>query len=64
VTIGTGAILLGPIIVGSNVRIGANTFVLVHDIPDNVTVAGVPGRIVKRNGKNCDEPLPKAEEKF
>ena len=50
VMIGTGAILLGPIKVGSNVRIGANTFILMHNVPDNVTVAGVPGRIVKRNG--------------
>jgi len=64
VMIGTGAILLGPIQVGSNVRIGANTFILMHNVPDNVTVAGVPGRIVKRNGNPCSEKLPKTEEKI
>jgi serine O-acetyltransferase len=51
VMIGTGAILLGPIKVGDNVRIGANTFILMQDVPDNTTVAGTPGRIVKINGQ-------------
>lgn len=62
VMIGTGAILLGPITVGNNVKIGANTFVLMRDIPDNVTVAGVPGRIVKRDGNLSEETLLKTKE--
>lgn len=45
--IGTGAKLLGKITIGNNVTIGANA-VIVTDVPDNVTVVGVPGRIVKR----------------
>lgn len=58
VLIGTGAILLGPISVGDNVRIGANSFIFMRDVPSNCTVAGVPARIVKRDGRRCDEPLP------
>ena len=62
VMVGTGAILLGPITVGDNVKIGANTFILMRDIPDNVTVAGTPGRIVKMNGRETGMNLPKAKE--
>lgn len=50
VVIGTGAKLLGPINVGDNVRIGANS-VVVNDVPPNSVVVGVPGKIVARNGK-------------
>jgi len=58
VLIGTGAILLGPITVGDNVKIGANSYIFMRDVPPNCTVAGVPARIVKRDGKRVDEPLP------
>ena len=51
VYIGTGAILLGPINVGNNVRIGANTFLYMVDIPDNCTVVGTPGVITRLNGQ-------------
>ncbi len=47
VMVGSGAKVLGPIKIGNNVKIGANAVVL-HDIPDNVTVVGVPERIVKK----------------
>jgi len=58
VMIGTGAILLGPIRVGSNVKIGANTFILMNDVPDNCTVVGTPGRIVKLNDTQVEMDLP------
>ena len=45
VFIGCGAKLLGNITIGNNVKIGANTVVL-KDIPANVTVVGVTGRII------------------
>jgi serine O-acetyltransferase len=61
VMIGTGAILLGPIRVGNNVRIGANTFILMQDVPDNSTVAGTPGRIVKINGQSVSIKLSPSE---
>ena len=60
VLVGTGAILLGPITVGDNVKIGANSFVFMKDVPSNCTVAGVPARIVKRDGTSCSEELPSA----
>lgn len=63
VMIGTGAIVLGPVTVGNNVKIGANTFILMRDVPDNTTVAGTPGRIVKMNGQDVDVRLPRSEEK-
>jgi serine O-acetyltransferase len=63
VMIGTGAILLGPITVGNNVRIGANTFILMRDVPDDTTVAGTPGRIVKMNGQGVDIRLQKSKER-
>lgn len=50
VLVGAGAKLLGPITVGSNTNIGANA-VLLRDIPDNATVVGVPGKIVRIEGK-------------
>ena len=46
VMVGSGAKVLGPIKIGNNVKIGANAVVL-HDIPNNVTVVGVPERIVR-----------------
>ena len=49
VTVGTGAKGLGNIRIGNNVKIGGNS-VVVKDVPDNCTVVGVPGRIIKRNG--------------
>jgi len=54
VFIGTGAILLGPITVGDNVRIGANTFLYMVDIPSDCTVVGTPGQITRLNGKSVD----------
>lgn len=45
--VGAGACILGEITIGNNVNIGANAVIL-ENIPDNCTVVGVPGRIVKR----------------
>ena len=47
VVIGTGACILGEITIGNNVNIGANSVVL-KDVPDNCTVVGIPGVIVKQ----------------
>lgn len=48
--VGTGAKILGNIKIGDNVQIGANA-VVVKDVPPGSTVVGVPGRIVKKEGK-------------
>ncbi|MFH2070991.1 MAG: serine O-acetyltransferase [Elusimicrobiota bacterium] len=44
VVVGAGAIVLGPVHVGDNARIGAGS-VVVKDVPENATVIGVPGRV-------------------
>lgn len=46
VDIGAGAKLIGPLTVGDHVVIGANA-VVTKDIPSNVTVAGIPAKILK-----------------
>ncbi|MFH1778602.1 MAG: serine O-acetyltransferase EpsC [Candidatus Omnitrophota bacterium] len=50
VVVGAGAKVLGNITVGDNVVIGANA-VVIKDVPLDSTVVGVPGRIVKQEGK-------------
>ena len=60
VLIGTAATLLGPIRVGDNVRIGAETVIINRDVPANCSVVGAPGMIVKREGKKVHEKLPLA----
>ena len=45
VYIGPGAVIYGGVKVGNNVVIGANS-VVSKDVPDNVTVAGAPARVV------------------
>jgi serine O-acetyltransferase len=47
VVVGTGAKILGPIQIGDNTRIGANS-VVVNDIPSNSIVVGIPGKVVFR----------------
>ncbi len=54
VLIGTAATLLGPIKVGDHVKIGAETVIIMHDIPSNCTVVGAPGKIVRLNGEKTD----------
>lgn len=46
VTIGAGAKVLGPITLGNHVKVGAGAIVL-KDVPDQCTVVGNPGRIVR-----------------
>ena len=49
VYVAAGAKIIGPIHVGSDVAIGANA-VVCKDVPDHVTVGGVPARIISRKG--------------
>jgi len=46
VVIGTGAKVLGNIRIGNHVRVGAGS-VVIRPVPDNSTVVGVPGRVVR-----------------
>lgn len=49
VVVGAGAKVLGNIMIGNSVRIGAGSVVL-RDVPADCTVVGIPGRIVYRAG--------------
>ncbi|NLK25305.1 MAG: serine O-acetyltransferase [Euryarchaeota archaeon] len=53
VTIGAHATVLGNITIGENVKIGAGS-VVVKDIPPNVTVVGIPGKVVVKRDKERD----------
>lgn len=55
VTVGSGAKLLGPIRVGAQAKIGANS-VVIHDVPSNSTVVGNPGHPVRVDGKRPEGP--------
>lgn len=50
VTISAGAKVLGSIEIGNNVIIGAGA-VVIKSVPDDCTVVGIPGRIVKIKGE-------------
>ena len=53
VMVGSGAKVLGPFKVGDNARIAANSVVL-REVPENATVVGVPGRVVRLSGEKLD----------
>ena len=54
VVVGTGAKVLGNISLGTNVKIGAGS-VVVHSVPDDSTVVGIPGRVVRTRGQIADD---------
>jgi serine O-acetyltransferase len=54
VVVGTGAKVLGNITIGNNVKIGAGS-VVVHSVPDDSTVVGIPGRVVRTRGQMADD---------
>jgi serine O-acetyltransferase len=54
VMIGAGAKVFGPITVGDHVKIGANAVVL-ESVPSNSTVVGIPGKVVKLEGRRVQE---------
>jgi serine O-acetyltransferase len=54
VVIGSGAKVLGSFKVGDNSRIGANAVVL-QEVPENSTVVGNPGRVVRKDGMRVNK---------
>ena len=48
VIIGSGAQILGPIIVGKGARIGANA-VVTKDVPENATMVGIPAKNINKD---------------
>jgi serine O-acetyltransferase len=59
VVVGAGAKLIGAIIIGDGVKIGAGS-VVVTSVPPHTTVVGVPGRVVEVRNPDTDtvEKLP------
>jgi serine O-acetyltransferase len=53
VVVSAGAKILGSFEVGEGSKIGAGSVVL-NPVPPNCTVVGVPGRIVRREGRRVD----------
>lgn len=49
VYIGPGSRIIGPVVIGNNVAIGANA-VVTKSFPDNSVVAGVPAKLINTNG--------------
>ena len=56
VLIATGAKVLGSITIGENSNVGGGSVVL-KNVPANSTVVGIPGRVVKQNGKRISQKL-------
>lgn len=52
--------VIGPIEIGAKAKVGAGA-VVVSDVPSDVTVVGIPARIVRVHGKK-DEPIIHQEE--
>jgi len=55
VTVGSGAKLLGPVTIGRNAKVGANT-VVIEDVPQRTTVVGNPGHPVRVEDKPVEGP--------
>ena len=56
VVVGSGAQVLGPVIVGENAKIGANA-VVTNDVPANAVMVGIPA-------KNVNKDISKADTSF
>lgn len=53
VFVGAGAKIIGPVRIGSDVKVGANA-VVTRDLPDGATAVGIPARVIKIYGKRVD----------
>jgi serine O-acetyltransferase len=56
VVIGSGAQILGPVVVGKNAKVGANA-VVTKDVPENAVMLGIPAKNV---GTTTEEFKPYA----
>jgi serine O-acetyltransferase len=55
VVVGAGAKVLGPITIGRNGKVGANS-VVIKDVPECKTVVGIPGKIVQSSNVVSTNP--------
>ena len=58
VVVGSGAQILGPVMVGTNAKVGANA-VVTKDVPENAVMVGIPAKNV---GTATEEFKPYAVE--
>ena len=56
VDVGPNSVIIGGVVIGNNVTIGAGS-VVTKDVPDNCVVAGNPAIIIKENGIPCKKKL-------
>jgi serine O-acetyltransferase len=54
VVIGSNAVILGNITVGDGAKVGSGS-VVIEPVPAGATVVGVPGRVVRLNGRRLDQ---------
>ena len=59
VIVGSGAKVLGNIVIGARSRIGANA-VVVKSVPPEAVVVGVPGQVLSQNRKATKDAMPDA----
>ena len=57
VLMGAGSKILGPVEIGASVKVAAGSVVL-ESVPAQVTVAGVPAKIVADNRQQAGQPRP------
>lgn len=57
VMIGAGTIVLGPVTIGANTKVGAGS-VVTQDLPPNVTAVGSPVMIVRKDGVRIPPVAP------
>ena len=55
VVIGSGAQIIGPVVVGNCARIAANA-VVVNDVAENTTMVGVPAKAIREGNKGKFRP--------
>jgi len=60
VVVGAGAKVLGPIELGDGVRVGSNA-VVVKDVAKNLTVVGIPGRVVAQAAEPTEDNSKRKE---
>lgn len=56
VSVGAGAMILGPVKVGTNAVIGANS-VVTRDVPENMIVAGIPAKVIRERWPESERKL-------
>lgn len=55
VYIGTGATIMGPVVIGQGARIASNSLVM-DDVPPGTTAVGVPARVLRYTGRPSAGP--------